>query len=247
MDWLVGFGVGVLTGALGTVVAARITANWWRLTGRPPADVVVGSDPAVYLSGSGLPDWVSFEVFVPGISIEDVEDDPPATGRHAYRWAAAKGGWPAQEHHLQVTIVAREDATILVEGLEAVIVNREDLPPGIDAVRAVGGAEGNVRHVLLSMVEVPPLVSWIDDDGNLTKRFKFDVTKGDPERFEIVADVRGLEGSLVEWRAVLHLIAEGRKFAVTVDDSGRPFRTASVPPGDRYVWVEDRWHRARGE
>lgn len=235
---------GFALGIIATIVTFRIKANWWRWTKRLSADIIIEKDPAVYLS-TGLPDWVAFEVFIPSRAAEDVKDDPPQSGRHAYRWAWGMGGWPARSHHVQITVVAREDSTILIEGIEGELVGRSRLPGGLHAIRAVGGADAQMRHVRLHMVEEPPIPAWINELGDTqTGPFKFNVTKGDPERFEIIADLEGLGDALVEWRVVLHLVANGRKIRKVVDDEGKPFQAVSLTSGaNRQVWLWDHWEQ----
>jgi hypothetical protein len=215
----------------------RLAVNWSRLTGRLPVDVVIETDPAVFLAGE--PNWDGFSFVFPGRDIGQVGPAPAWVCREWHRWAMARGGVHSFEQRIRVAVIPRGEATVLVEAFEPEVVSRTQIPRGAYVTCAVGGADGRIRHISVDLVESPPWTTYRGDEGEEVQRFKLTIGKGDAERFEIVA--KADPGSLVEWRGRLHVIANGKKKTITIDDEGKPLRLSGPGSGPYYMWRGDGW------
>lgn len=238
MDQVFVFGITFLLGVVGGVVATRLATNWGRLARSLPLDVFVEDDPAVFLAGE--PNWDFFEYVFPGMDLDTVGRPPSDVAREWYRWASDRGGVPANEQRIQVTLIPRDSTTVLVEALVPEVVSSSTAESGTHVACPVGGADGVVRHIEIDFRERPPSTSFrAAGEGEEVKPFKFTIGSGDAERFELHAQVS--PGDSVEWRAHLHLIANGRRHIKTIDNQGRPFKLSGTDRASSYWWTGARW------
>ena len=227
--------VGAILGTVGTVVVQK----WSRITGQLPLDVLIEPDPAVFLAGE--PNWDDFEFVLPAATIEGVGHPPSSLCREWYSWARDRGGMPARVQRIQLILVPRDDATVLVEALIPQVVSSAEALAGTHVACPVGGADGTVRHIEIDLAAVDePLATFRSEgEGEAVRPFKFTIGTGDAERFEIHAIVP--DEIQVEWKADLHLIANGRKFQLSIDNDGQPFHVTGSGRSPSYAWEVDRW------
>lgn len=232
--------IGAVLGTVGTIVVQ----NWNRIVGRLPLDVVIEPDPGVFLAGE--PNWDDFAYVFPSAAIEEVGHPPSEVCREWYSWARDRGGVSARVQRVQVILVPSDDTTVLVEALVPHVLRSTEAIEGTHVACPVGGADGTVRHIEvdLNAVDAPFTTYRAEGEGEPVKPFKSKIGAGDAERFEIHAVVP--DDLFVEWRGDLHLIANGRKFQLSIDNDGQPFHVTGTGRSSSYLWELDRWAEFQG-
>ncbi len=228
--------VGAVLGTLG----ALIVQHWGRIAGRLGLDILIEIDPAVFLAGG--PNWDGFTYIVPDTTVDGVGDPPQEVCREWFQWARSRGAVTASEQRIQVILVPRGGATVLIEALVPEVVAARPGLKGTQVVCSTGGANGSLRHIEIDLRDtLTPYVNLWDDmgEGVSKKPFKFTIGSGDAERFEIHARVGA--DSCVEWRATIHLISNGRRYSRSIDDNGQPFHISGTARTTGYVWSQSRW------
>lgn len=221
---------GTLAGFLLGAVAAPMVEPWTRKLqrlGRSVAqeqaiDVHVESDQAAIWAG--CPPWLSFAYYFP----DKVPDEPPPESGFGWSgWAYRHGAHDLMWTMLRVTIVAKTDATVVVE---APIVSQRitDVPPGVGVLYpAPGGADVNPRRYQIDLdFGVRAYAHFLDElEAHPAPSWK--LTKGDVEQLTIWA--RSRDDKLQEWTLDLPLLVDGRRQTVSLDTGRKPFVTV----GDR--------------
>lgn len=215
---LVGAAIGTPVGALLRPGAARLeraARTMWRDS---PLLVHVERDPAVIWAGA--PGWVPLASYFRDVLLLS---DPPAGGRLEWlSWVKENGGVDAGLTHLSITLQAKVDVAVVVEGL--LVRNRtRPVTDGVVVDRPAGGADLLPRHFEVYLDWGPePVVTYVKDGGEASGVPCMKIPAGDVERFQIWAQAgQGWH----EWTVELLLLVEGRRVVYRIDNNGSPFTT----------------------
>lgn len=239
MEWLWGALGGVVIGG----VAGPLVEPWSRRLQRlgrraaleKPVDVHVEWDQAVIWSG--WPPWMSFSNY---FASELPSEPPPEDGRDWSGWADRNGGVDLGLSMLRLTIVAKSDATVV---LDTPMVSQKvrPVPPGVGVLKpAPGGPDVNPRRyeIKLDMGERP----WVEfqDESSPRPAPSWLLNKGDVEQLHIWA--RAEDDQLHEWVMELPLLVAGRRVRIPVDRGGKPFVTVGQAHPHQHLWrPNDEW------
>jgi len=219
---IVGAAIGTTLGAVLRPATARLeraARTMWRDT---PLLVHVERDPAIIWAGA--PDWIPFAVYFRNI----LATPAPPCGRIEWlNWARMNGGVDAVVTQLSITLQAKVDVAVVVEGLQVRNRSRPVLD-GVVVTRPTGGADLTPRHFRVDLDWGPePLVTYEEVGGDPSEVPCMKIAAGDVERFQIWAEARQ---GWHEWTVELLLLVEGRRVVYRIDDYGSPFTT--VGPED---------------
>lgn len=205
------FLVGLLAGALGTIILAflgpirRLAERISRtLVKESPIDVLVDRDQAVIWAGA--PPWVGASYFFEG---DLPESTPPPACFDWSKWVESNQGYDYGESQLLVTIQAKLDVSVVVDPPIVRVIGRREAN-GVIATCPAGGASLTPRRfdVELDGFDVPTVA--FNDEGLTNSRMAgFSLTKDDVEQIHIWARTDGSQ--LVEWSLEMPLIVNGKR------------------------------------
>lgn len=189
---------------------------------RDPLIVHVETDPSIIWVD--MPPWVGAGFLVPpGADL----DAPPAHCPDWRSWVRQRGGIDEAQTQLRVTLVARKDLVVVVDGVRVRVHKRTAAPPWLAIQCMVGGASVTPRRGEIDFTLFdPPLVDWLDESGDRIPAPTYSLSDSDVEVVHLWANVG--ESELVEWTAELLLLVDGQRLVVTIADGGRPFVTAGA-------------------
>lgn len=217
---IVGILVGVPLGALFRPVSARLERLSRRIWRESPLIVHVEQDPTIIWSGAM--DWVPFSTYfreLPDLS------SVPMNRTDWLKWSKRKGGKDAVVTHISVTLQAKTDVAVVIEGVSARSTSRE-IEEGYVLTRSVGGADLSPRHFEINLDwGNEPFVTYLEGGHLPGETPSFVLAAGDVERFQIWATT---EAGWHDWSVELHLLAEGRRLVIPINDNGRPFTTVGI-------------------
>ncbi|MGP3967238.1 helix-turn-helix domain-containing protein [Streptomyces sp. 6N223] len=170
---------------------------------------------------------------------------PPPTEDDARGWVTALGGVAAGEQWVRLTVQGTGENTVVLEGLEVRVVERDTPLPWNDYVMGVDACGGPVetRHFGVDLDAGRPEVT--PEAGQ--RDFPYQVSETDPEVYYVTARTQAHD---VNWYLELEWSSGGQRGTVRIDDDGRPFRTsgnAARPAYDYPLGYNDRWEVADGE
>lgn len=233
IDMLIGGAVGAVIGVafgvtiqsyfrpLSAAIERRSRRRW-----SSPVIVHIERDPAIIWRDA--PDWVGFAVYV---------DDParfvgptPDDRTRWLRWTKERNAVDAWTTPLEVTIQARTEAAVVIDGLHLMRHRSIPLTGGMILIRAVGGADLEPRRFEVHLDRDIVDVDWVDGGGQPTHPPSMVLAAGDAERFHIWAttDSQREVSVLHEWTIELLLLVEGTRQKAQIDDDGKPFVTVSA-------------------
>jgi hypothetical protein len=203
-----------------------------------PLVVHVETDPSIVWAG--MPPWIGAGFLVP------VEADislPPAHCPEWWTWARARSGVDESVTQVRITMTARRDIVVVVDGLRVKVSARRAVPPWRRIICPVGGADITPRRAEVRLSDFdPPMVLWVDEAGDAISAPAFTLSGSDAEMIHLWAHVGDHEW--VEWTAELLVLVDGRRRVIDVSDNGRPFVTSgSDGIAADHVWdsSSDRW------
>ncbi len=216
-ELLIGGLLGVLLGAFVRPLSARLerlARSVWR---ESPLLVHVEQDPAIIWVGT--PDWVPFSVYFR----EVLHLPPPPDDRTEWlAWAKRQGGKDVFVTQLSVTMQAKTDVAVVVEGVRAKSRTRP-VTEGYVVTRPTGGAGLSPRHFSVDLDWGPdPVVTFYGDGGEPAPVPTMRIAAGDIERFQIWAEA---SQGWHDWSLELLLLVEGRRMTVPINNNGAPFTT----------------------
>lgn len=250
MDWLwgalAGFGVGAVLAPLVEPWTRRLQRLGRRAAREPALDVHVEWDQAVIWAG--WPPWLSFSYYFPSCL---PDEPPPESGFEWSGWADRYGGFDFMWTMLRVTLVARTDATVVIE---APVVSQRitDVPPGVGALYpAPGGADVNPRRYQIDLDVGVQAYAQFQNESQPAPAPSWSLSTGGAEQLTIWARTR--DDKLHEWVIDLPLLVDGQRRTVRVDKNGNPFVTVGgkqpyellARNGDKWDSWKD-WQRSTG-
>jgi hypothetical protein len=198
---------------------------------RDPLLVHVESDPSIIWAG--MPPWIGAAFLVPP---EADLTSPPSDCRDWHAWAHARGAVDADESHHRVTLIARRDVLVVVDGLRVRVHRREQSPGWRSIICGVGGAGVSPRHARIELSGFdPPMTYWIDEDGDQIAPPRFSLSATEVEMLHISANVGD---EWVEWTIELLVLVDGQRKVIEISDGGRPFVIAGAAAATgHHMWV----------
>jgi hypothetical protein len=170
---------------------------------RDPLIVHVETDPSIIWAG--MPPWIGAHFLVP----PDADLSTPPSHCPEWRtWAKARGGVDEAVTQIRVTLTARKDLVVVVDGLRIRVHERRPAPAWRSITCAVGGADITSRRaeVQLSGFD-PPTFSWVDESGDATEQPTFSLSGSEAEMLHIWAYT---DDEWVEWTAELLVLVDGQ-------------------------------------
>jgi hypothetical protein len=235
--------VGVL--ALGAIIGYIINEILSRLLGasdrhqarQNPLMVHVETDPAVIWAG--MPPWIGARFLIPPDA--DISS-PPASCPHWRSWAHALGGVDAHLTQARITLTAKQELLVVVDGLRVNVHERKSVPPWRSVICAVGGASISPRRAEIRLSQADqPTVDWAAGDGDIVGIPTFSVSSSEAEMLHVWAYV---DDEWVVWTAELLVLVDGRRQVVNISNNGKPFVTSgSRGAASEHMWASgsDRW------
>jgi hypothetical protein len=204
---------------------------------RDPLMVHIETDPSIIWAG--MPPWIGARFLVPHDA--DVSS-PPIQCPEWRMWAHGRGGVDATLTQLRVTLTARQDLLVVVDGLRVHVRRRNPVPPWRAITCGVGGADIEPRRAEIRLSDFDrPTFTWLDQGGENDQAPTFSLSESEAEMIHIWA-YAGDEW--VEWAAELLVIVDGHRRTVEISDGGRPFvTTGSAGAASEHLWISggDRW------
>lgn len=228
-DWgslAVGYVGGLVTAA---VAAFLIPARTWaerlgrRVLEPRPLDTHVETDLEVIWAG--CPDWVGAAYFFEG---GPPPHEPTPTLGLFQALARRHGGIPCGQSCLQLTLVSKSAATVVV-GTPVVHAIPKDLPPGVRVVRPVGGASLESTAIDIELTGMGPRIRVHHPGGQDTRALSWVLKQGEAQRFLVRITVEG--DNLWRWHGRLPLIVDGRSLNVPLGNAQHPFEICGYGDG----------------
>lgn len=235
---LVGTVIGAVIGFVTNEALGRgVRALDRRRAVRGPLIVHVETDPSIIWAGA--PPWIGAELLVPPDANVSA---PPSHCPDWRRWARALGGVDGNATQLRLTVTARRDILVVVDGLRVRVHRRSPVPAWRSITCGVGGADITPRRAEIHLSDFnPPTVAWVDDGGDPVASPTFSLSGSDAEMLYIWALVGD---EWVEWTAELLVLVDGQRKVVEISDRGQPFKTSgSAGAASHHMWVSggDQW------
>jgi hypothetical protein len=171
---VVGVAVGVPLGALIRPPAANLERFARRLWRYDPLIVHVERDPSIIWSGE--PDWMPFSLYCKDpLSLSD-----PPEGRDEWlTWGRELGCVDAYMTQLKVTLQAKTDVAVIVEGLR-ISHHKKPVETGLILTRATGGADLDPRRFNIDLDwRNPPVVTFVGAGGQPAATPSMKLSAGD--------------------------------------------------------------------
>jgi hypothetical protein len=188
---------------------------------------------------AGMPPWIGAGFLVP----PDADlSSPPVCCPDWRNWAQERGGVDEALTQVRVTLTARTDLRVVVDGLRVHVRSRQGVPAWRAITCPVGGADISPRRAEIRLSDFdPPTVTWLDDGGDPVPAPTFSLGAGEVEMLHLWAYVGD---EWVEWTAELLALVDGDRRHVEITDGARPFITAgSAGTASQHAWYswERRW------
>jgi hypothetical protein len=229
---------------IGWAVVKALDSGLSAVDSKPPVTALVETDPAKVFAGH--PEWQSYD-FVSSRTTRELGQPPPRC-RDWRTWAQHADGVDADETNVHAYLQGTPGAAVIVDDIDVTLVRRSTPKPRTSAhCPAPGGAVGNPRLIDIDLDADPPEVLYAEagDDFSARRRLNFKLMDAQGETFRLHAHTRRCD---CEWRARVHLVVNGQRLELTLDEDGRPFRTSASAPARHVAWNGRRWARiARAE
>jgi hypothetical protein len=222
VEAVAGFVVGAVIGFIVNEVMGRgLGAVLRRRAIRNPLMVHIEEDTSMIWAGS--PPWVGAAYLLPLDA--DLVDPPPSNCPDWFQWARARGGIDQDLTQLRLTLTARKDLVVVVDGLRVRVHARRPAPAWRSVVCGTGGADLTPRRAEVRLSDFdPPVVYWLDDEGESVDSMQFSLAADDVEMLHIWA--YSSEDECVEWTAELLAIVDGQRKVIPFGSATKPFVTS---------------------
>jgi hypothetical protein len=129
---------------------------------------------------------------------------------------------------------------VAVDALSVRIISQGPVPGGTFIVRPTGGADLTPRGIEVDLDGMGnAAITYLRGEGGGTlPSLSFTVEPGEVERLQIEARAGH---TLCTWTAELHLLADGQRKTVEIDNNGQPFETAGRDGRPMYAWMDGAW------
>jgi hypothetical protein len=243
--------------ALGTALIGWLVSfvgpKLWTTTERavsgekPPVQLAVVTDVDRFRSrarGSYIPEFI--------ITRPLAQVGPPPNGSEVagrWKWAHELGGIDAYQTLIRIKISGADPTPVIVDNLRIKVIRRAPaMAAPLFSYLGLGSGQG-VRYFEVDLDRRVPLARYVGGSGaGATKRdpLPLRVTRRDVEVIDLLANTLHCD---CEWVAQLDWESGTRTGELTIDDHGRPFRTAAPTanaagqPTDYRYWQSGRWQR----
>lgn len=243
IEFLAGLGSGLLGAFL---LSLFEPVNRWvgqlgrRLARDSGVRLHIEQDPAVIWAG--MPDWVSFALFLPADKPLGV---PPTSPRAWREWVQGLGGWDLGLQTIRLTLIGASPVVVIVETPEFSVAEHE-VPDGHKLLHRTGGADISPRAInveLDSFGATFPTISWTETGGaSSTRPVSFSLGKNEAE--QILINISSDRQRLFEWTARLPILVDGRRHYLEIDDAGQPFKFVGGAQTSGLDWTGTSWELA---
>lgn len=189
-----------------------------------PLETTLGADAAML--------GKTWTVFVPGdlpapfLQLEDMQH------LEARSWMARNGAIDASPSLLQLTVVNRSEATVIVRGMSASIEVREILEGNY--IYSPSAGDSRSIRVGLDLDEEHPHAKHKDGSPYFSSNSVV-LNQNEARVFNISAFT---QKSVVQWRLILSLVHRGRNLTMVINGDREPLKTApSLQGPPDYVWA----------
>lgn len=221
------------------------TERWVHITRflrrKPPIQIHVEEDVRTIFAGAP-PNWVAAPAYLRQLPPED-PTPREAEAKELFQWCVTHGGVSAQWQYLEVTLVAWQTTTVVVQAfrVEATPVS---LPaPGVSVVNPVGGASIERRRIDVELASWAPSTRYTEVGGSPASRFSFALTEGEVAQLGIWARIRdGDDAEAFDWHGYLDLLVGGKRKTCRVPERGE-FRLVNRSSRPEYTWNGSSWSR----
>ena len=162
--------------------------------------------------------------------------DTNRKGRWA--WAHQMGAVDATETLLRMTIQGRDDRPVTLHRVDVMVVERNPPPTGSNLSYFGLGSAVSPDMLAVDLDQDPPAVTYIDESRNEQESFTFSVSRTDVQVLNILAGTGTCDCT---WVVKLKYTYVGEPGELTIDDGGKPFRTAAPTNADQCHWNGKTW------
>ncbi|MET7398124.1 hypothetical protein ABZS66_32005 [Dactylosporangium sp. NPDC005572] len=175
---------------------------------------------------------------VPIGEVGDLSGGAVDLGTALHDYAARTGGADTDRTMLRLTLQGRTDAPVaLTVGVR--VVERHPVQEGTQLyIGPTGGGDVIPRDVRVDL-DAPQLAPrYFVREQEVAAPLVLTLVKGESE----VVDLRvSAAKALYHWVAELHLVVDGERSTIRIDDGGHPFRTSGRGGGPRYRFDSTTW------
>jgi hypothetical protein len=229
---------------LGALIGAVVTraVDWGFQRNRrlramkSPLVVHVETDPAIIWAGA--PPWVGAGFLVPPNADVSL---PPTQHCPGWRtWIRNLGGVDESITQVRVTLSAKEDLNVVVDGLRAHVHSRKPVPPWRHVICAVGGADITPKRAEIALDDfAQPVIQWLNEGCEAVSAPTFSLSGSESEMLQFWARSRS---EWIEWTAELFLIVDGQRKVIPIDDTGDRFITTGAEGAtSQHMWAAGSW------
>ena len=148
-----------------------------------------------------------------------------------YEWARRNGAVPGQEQPLRISIRGRGPEPVIIDGIRARVLERDEPLPGwFTHDRGCGGVD--VRNAVIDLDEEPPSVAFSNVDEEEPSKellaLTLRVTSSDVEVIDVLAETHR---NHVKWELEVLYSAAGENGVFVVRDGDRPFEVTALRGG----------------
>lgn len=203
-----------------------------------PVKVNVRADPSYFRDKR--PNWTPYFYYLP--TKESEITTPPKDCRDRRPWAWDQKGSDADETRLALTLTGSRPREVSLDSISVEIVSRKPLNGGVVAACPVGGASGDIHGINIDLNAEK--ATFVKGGEEIPARFT--LADGETETFDVYA-FQFDKPQVVEWRLVLNIVDGSDRPPLTIDDNGKPFRTAgaAVAKTPMMTWTDGQWTRYR--
>jgi hypothetical protein len=214
---------------------------------KPPVQLAVVTDVDRFRSGARGSYIPEFIITRPLAQVGAPPNGEDSAGR--WKWAHQLGGIDAYQTLIRMKISGAGRTPVIVDNLRIKVIRRAPaLVAPLFSYLGLGSGQG-VRYFEVDLDRPVPLARYVGgSDARPAKQdpLPLRVTRSDVEVIDLLANTSRCD---CEWVAQLDWESGARTGELTVDDHGRPFRTAAPAANadgqavDYRYWQDDRWAR----
>jgi hypothetical protein len=199
--------------------------------------------PVVTIPGNNNSDpWIPYH-FVTEHPVESIGPPPQGTCLDRRPWSKQYNGADADTTVTTFRVEGNHKRLVIIEGLRVNVLERHPIPKGTTVSCQTGGADGSIRHIKIDLDKKPPTVQYFKDphsDDPSPRPWDFRLPRGEVETLVLNAEAKR---GLYIWTAEVDILVAGKPRTITIDDGGKPFRTASSERSIRVNWDDEqgRW------
>lgn len=167
------------------------------------------------------------------------------SGSEIYNWLSMHGGVDFRETRLRLTVRGISNDTVVIRKIRVEAKHYEPFS-GTNVNYPTAGANATKLLVFDLDEQEPDAWEWFEDGGRelVGKKPFFELNnvtlaRGEVYEFVIVGTTNKY---LVQWNLCLDLLVGKHKKTVTINDSGKPFKTSGIPSSGFVTTLDWAWY-----